>query len=161
MKNLSKFIICFFIFNTTLSQKIPSVNIKTLEGKTVNTSSFENSGNPIIISFWALWCKNCIKELEAITEIYEDWQDETNVKVIAISIDDSRNTSKLKPFVNSKGWEFELYHDPNSDFKRALGVNTIPHTFLLNGENVIVSEHIGYTDGQEEDLYEKVLKLID
>ena len=161
MKNLSKFIICFFIFNTTLSQKIPSVNIKTFEGKTVNTSSFENSGNPIIISFWALWCKNCIKELEAITEIYEEWQDETNVKVIAISIDDSRNKSKLKPFVNSKGWEFELYHDPNSDFKRALGVNTIPHTFLLNGENVIVSEHIGYTDGQEEDLYEKVLKLID
>ena len=160
MKNLSKFIICLFIFNTTLSQKIPSVNIKTLEGKTVNTSSFENDGNPIIISFWALWCKNCIKELEAITEIYEDWQDETNVKVIAISIDDSRNTSKLKPFVNSKGWEFELYHDPNSDFKRALGVNSIPHTFLLNGKNVIVSEHIGYTDGQEEELYEKVLKLV-
>ena len=160
MKNLSKFIICLFIFNTTLSQKIPSVNIKTLEGKTINTSTFENDGNPIIISYWALWCKNCIKELEAITEIYEDWQDETNVKVIAISIDDSRNTSKLKPFVNSKGWEFELYHDPNSDFKRALGVNSIPHTFLLNGKNVIVSEHIGYTDGQEEELYEKVLKLV-
>ena len=160
MKNLSKFIICLFIFNTTLSQKIPSVNIKTLEGKTINTSTFENDGNPIIISFWALWCKNCIKELEAITEIYEDWQDETNVKVIAISIDDSRNTSKLKPFVNSKGWEFELYHDPNSDFKRALGVNSIPHTFLLNGKNIIVSEHIGYTDGQEEELYEKVLKLV-
>ena len=107
-----------------------------------------------------MWCKNCIKELEAITEIYEEWQEETNVKVIAISIDDSRNTSKLKPFVNSKGWEFELYHDPNSDFKRALGVNSIPHTFLLNGKNVIVSEHIGYTDGQEEELYEKVLKLV-
>ena len=160
MKNLSKIIICFFIFNTTLSQKIPSVNIKTFEGKTVNTSSFENDDNPIIISFWALWCKNCIKELEAITEVYEEWQEETNVKVIAISIDDSRNTSKLKPFVNSKGWEFELYHDPNSDFKRALGVNSIPHTFLLSGKNVIVSEHIGYTDGQEEELYEKVLKLV-
>ena len=160
MKNLSKIIICFFIFSTTLSQKIPSVNIKTFEGKTVNTSSFENDGNPIIISFWALWCKNCIKELEAITEIYEEWQEETNVKVIAISIDDSRNKSKLKPFVNSKGWEFELYHDPNSDFKRALGVNSIPHTFLLNGKNIIVSEHVGYTDGQEEELYEKVLKLV-
>ena len=69
MKNLSKIIICFFIFNTILSQKIPSVNIKTLEGKTINTSTFENNGNPIIISFWALWCKNCIKELEAITQV--------------------------------------------------------------------------------------------
>tara|TARA_B100000945_G_C20239792_1_gene529380 strand:- start:42 stop:527 length:486 start_codon:yes stop_codon:yes gene_type:complete len=151
--------ISIFFFNSSVAQKIPSVNIKTLEGKTVNTASFENNGDPVIISFWALWCKSCIKELEAISEVYEDWQDETNVKLIAISIDDSRNTSKLKPFINSKGWEYEIYHDPNSDFKRALGVNQIPHTFLLNGKMEIFSEHVAYTDGQEEELYEKIKKL--
>ena len=151
--------ISIFFCNLSVAQKIPSINIKTLEGKTVNTASFENNGDPVIISFWALWCKSCIKELEAISEVYEDWQDETNVKLIAISIDDSRNTSKLKPFINSKGWEYEIYHDPNSDFKRALGVNQIPHTFLLNGKMEIFSEHVGYTDGQEEELYEKVKKL--
>ena len=113
-----------------------------------------------LILFQYQWCKNCIKELEAIAEIYEDWQDETNAKLIAISIDDSRNTSKLKPFINSKGWEYEIYHDPNSDFKRALGINQIPRTFLLNGKNEIISEHVGYTDGQEEELYDKIKKLI-
>jgi len=160
MKVIKILFFILFCFNTSIAQqKIPSVNIKTLEGKTINTSSFDNDGDPIIISFWALWCKNCIKELEAISEVYEDWQDETNVKLIAISIDDSRNTSKLKPFINSKGWEYEIYHDPNSDFKRALGINSIPHTFLLNGKNEIISEHVGYTDGQEEELYKKVEKL--
>ena len=160
MKFLNIFFVVMFFFHISVSQIIPSIDIKTLEGKTINTASFENNGDPIVISFWALWCKNCIKELEAISEIYEDWQDETNVKLIAISIDDSRNTSKLKPYVNTKGWEYEIYHDPNSDFKRALGINQIPHTFLLNGKNEIISEHVGYTDGQEEELYDKIKKLI-
>ena len=160
MKFLNIFFVVMFFCHISVSQIIPSIDIKTLEGKTINTASFDNNGDPIVISFWALWCKNCIKELEAITEIYEDWQDETNVKLIAISIDDSRNTSKLKPFINSKGWEYEIYHDPNSDFKRALGINQIPHTFLLNGKNEIISEHVGYTDGQEEELYDKIIKLI-
>ena len=160
MKFLNIFFVVMFFCHISVSQIIPSIDIKTLEGKTINTSSFDNNGDPIVISFWALWCKNCIKELEAISEIYEDWQDETNVKLIAISIDDSRNKSKLKPFVNTKGWEYEIYHDPNSDFKRALGINQIPHTFLLNGKNEIISEHVGYTDGQEEELYDKIKKLI-
>lgn len=160
MKFFNIFFVVMFFCHISVSQIIPSIDIKTLEGKTINTASFDNNGDPIVISFWALWCKNCIKELEAISEIYEDWQDETNVKLIAISIDDSRNTSKLKPFINSKGWEYEIYHDPNSDFKRALGINQIPHTFLLNGKNEIISEHVGYTDGQEEELYDKIKKLI-
>ena len=160
MKFLNILFVVMFFCHISVSQIIPSIDIKTLEGKTINTASFDNNGDPIVISFWALWCKNCIKELEAISEIYEDWQDETNVKLIAISIDDSRNTSKLKPFVNTKGWEYEIYHDPNSDFKRALGINQIPHTFLLNGKNEIISEHVGYTDGQEEELYDKIKKLI-
>tara|TARA_B000000565_G_C23597318_1_gene305733 strand:+ start:159 stop:644 length:486 start_codon:yes stop_codon:yes gene_type:complete len=160
MRFLNILFVVIFFSHISISQIIPSVDIKTLDGKTINTSSFDNNGDPIVISFWALWCKNCIKELEAISEIYEDWQDETNVKLIAISIDDSRNTSKLKPFVNTKGWEYEIYHDPNSDFKRALGINQIPHTFLLNGKNEIISEHVGYTDGQEEELFDKIKKLI-
>ena len=160
MRFLNILFLVIFFSHISVSQIIPSVDIKTLDGKTINTSSFDNNGDPIVISFSALWCKNCIKELEAISEIYEDWQDETNVKLIAISIDDSRNTSKLKPFVNTKGWEYEIYHDPNSDFKRALGINQIPHTFLLNGKNEIISEHVGYTDGQEEELYDKIIKLI-
>ena len=141
--------------NTTL----PSVSIKSVEGKTINTDSFENQGNPIVISFWATWCKPCAKELNAISEVYDDWQEETGVKVIAVSIDDSRNAAKVGPFANGKDWPFEIYIDPNSDLKRALNVNAIPHTFLLNANKEIVWQHTSYLDGDEEELYEEILKL--
>jgi cytochrome c biogenesis protein CcmG, thiol:disulfide interchange protein DsbE len=137
----------------------PSIDIKSIEGKLVNTDLFENDNQPIVVSFWATWCKPCAKELDAITEVYEDWQDETGVKVIAISIDDARNAAKVAPYANGKDWPFEIYVDANSDLKRALNVNAIPHTFLLNANKEIVWQHTSYFDGDEEELYEEILKL--
>ena len=154
---------CYLLFllsHLALAQ-IPSVDIKTLEGGIINTSEFENDGNPIVISFWATWCKPCKQELENIHEVYEDWQEETNVKLIAISIDDARNTSKIKPLVNAKGWEYEVYQDSNREFATKMGVNPIPHTFLLDKNNNIVWDHVTYSDGDEEKLYEKILELIE
>jgi len=138
---------------------LPSINIKTLDGQTFNTQNITNDGKPVIISFWALWCKPCKKELDAFNENIEDWQDETGVKIFAISIDDSRSTAKVMPFVSGKDWEFDVLLDPNGDFKRAMNVNMIPHTFLLDGDGKIVYQHTSYYEGGEFDLYELVKKV--
>jgi cytochrome c biogenesis protein CcmG/thiol:disulfide interchange protein DsbE len=137
----------------------PSVDIKNIEGKIINTDEFDNGGKPIIVSFWATWCKPCAKELDAISEVYDEWQDETGVRLLAISIDDARNTAKIAPFANGKDWPYEVYLDANSDLKRALNVNAIPHTFLLNGKKEIVWQHTSYFDGDEDELFEEVQKL--
>ena len=137
----------------------PSVDIKNIEGKIINTDEFDNGGKPIIVSFWATWCKPCAKELDAISEVYDEWQDETGVKLLAISIDDARNTAKIAPFANGKDWPYEVYLDANSDLKRALNVNAIPHTFLLNGKKEIVWQHTSYFDGDEDELFKEVQKL--
>lgn len=151
-------LLCFSVSAFSQKRTLPKVDLKTLDNATISSSSFDNDGKPIVISFWATWCKPCIKELSNIAEIYEDWQDETGVKVIAISIDDARNMSKVKPKVNAEMWEYEVYCDPNSDFKRAMGVGGVPHTFLLNDKKEIVYQHTGYKDGDEYELFEKIKK---
>jgi thiol-disulfide isomerase/thioredoxin len=138
---------------------MPAVDLKTLDGAVVNTSAFDNNDAPIVISFWATWCKPCVTELTNIAEVYEEWQKETGVKIIAISIDDARNQSKVAPFVNGKGWEYEVYLDPNADLKRAMNVNLVPHTFLLDKDNQIVWQHNSYAEGDEEHLLELIRKL--
>ncbi|MDL2243121.1 TlpA family protein disulfide reductase, partial [Bacteroidales bacterium OttesenSCG-928-K03] len=145
--------------NAQDAKKLPSVNIKTIDGKTFNTTDIKNDGKPVIISFWALWCKNCIKELNAIKDVYEDWQDETGVVLYAISIDDAQRNANVKSFANSKEWDYELLLDPNQDLKRALNVGNIPHTFVLNGKGEIVWQHTSYFDGAEDELYEVVKKV--
>lgn len=139
--------------------KLPSVNVKTLDGATFNTSQLSNNGKPVIISFWAMWCTNCLKELKAIQEVYPEWQEETGVKLIAVSIDNAKSVDKVKPFVNGKNWDYDVYLDTNKDLYRALNINQIPHTFVVNGNGEVVWQHVTYTEGSEIDLYNIVKKV--
>ncbi len=156
---LTFLVVLTFSFTMQTSRTVPAVNIKTLDGKQFNTSAITNDGKPIIISFWATWCKPCIQELTAIHEVYGDWQTETGVKLIAISIDNSRTSVNVKPMVNAKEWDYEVYLDENSDFKRAMGVNNVPHTFIINGKGEIVWEHTTYSEGGENEILEEIKKL--
>ena len=163
MKQLLLLLTFFATTQIAFSQNrsLPKVDLKTMDNTSTSTAAFDNDGKPIVISFWATWCKPCVKELNTIAEEYEDWVEETGVKIIAVSIDDSRNMSKVKPKVNAEMWEYEIYCDPNRDFARAMGVSSVPHTFLLNSNRDIIWQHKGYVDGDEIELYEKIKELVD
>ncbi len=145
---------------TGLYAQLPKVALKDINGKAVSTDTLSNGGKPFIIDFFATWCKPCNRELDAIAEVYEDWQKETGVKIYAISIDQGQNINKVKPLVDNHGWEYDILLDPNGDLKRALGIQMIPYVLIVDGKGNIVYKHNGYTDGAEDELIEKVRELI-
>ena len=145
---------------TTAYAQLPAVTLKTMDGKTIRTDTLTNNGKPFIIDFFATWCKPCNRELDAISEVYEDWQQETGMKIIAISIDQAHNINKVKPLVDSHGWDYEVLLDPNSDFRRALGIQMIPYVIVCDGQGKIVYRHQGYADGAESELIEEIRKLV-
>ena len=156
MKNFLVLFITLFICNS-YGQELPNIKLKSLDGKSISTQDLSKSDNVKVLSFWATWCVPCINELDAISEVYEDWQYETNVELIAISTDDARTKKRVKPLVNGKGWEYQILIDENQDFKRALNITSLPHVVIIrNGE--IVYRHSGYTPGGEEELYEVIKK---
>lgn len=162
MKNLVLFFAAVLLCSGAFAQKsgkLPSVKLKDLQGNTVDTSTLSNDGNPIVICFWATWCSPCKRELNTYQELYEDWQDETGVKIVAVSIDDQRSVSRVNPYINSVEWDFEMLLDTNSDLKRALGVNNVPHTFILDGDLNIVWQHNNYAPGDEDELYHELIKF--
>lgn len=142
-------------------KSLPETVLKNLDGEDINTAKITNDGKPIVVAFWATWCTPCKRELSAIHEMYIDWQEETGVKLIAISVDDQRTASRVVPYVDSQSWDFEVLLDPNSDFKRAMGVNNIPHTFLIDGNGKIVYSHNNYSPGDEHNLYDKIIELVE
>ncbi len=166
MKTLRILFLLLLISSFTYAQesifnykKLPSVKMKTVKGLPFISDSITNNGKPVIISFWATWCKPCVRELTTISDVYDDWVTETGVKLYAISVDDSRSMTLVGPMVNGKGWDFTVLLDPNSDFKRAMNVGPIPHTFLLNGKGEVVFQHTSFSEGDELSLIDMVRKL--
>ncbi|MFZ1688607.1 MAG: TlpA disulfide reductase family protein [Flavobacteriales bacterium] len=145
---------------SSIIAQLPSASVTNLEGRKVDAKTFSNGGKPMIISFWATWCAPCKRELNAIAEVYEDWQKTTGVKLIAVSIDDARSTARVAPYVNGQAWDYEVYLDPNGDLKRALNVQNVPHTFLIDGSGKVVWQHNVYNPGDENELYAKVKALV-
>lgn len=159
-KYLYSFLLAVFLcLSMSAHAQLPVVTLKKMDGSTVRTDTLRNEGKPFIIDFFATWCKPCNRELDAISEVYEEWQQETGVKIFAVSIDQAQNINKVKPLVNNSGWEYEVLLDPNSEFKQALGAQMIPFVIICDGNGNIVYRHYGYTDGAENELIEKVREL--
>ena len=158
MKNIKIYFICLSIFNFSflLSQdRIPSMNLKTIDGKTINTKSLSNKNSLTVYSFWATWCVPCINELDDIDKEIDKWK-EAKVNIVAVSTDDSRTKRRVRPMINGKNWDFAIYLDENQDLKRALNISGIPHTIVVRG-NKIIYRRIGYKPGDERNLYEFIL----
>lgn len=140
--------------------QIPDVVVKTLEGQSMSLAEAIEDGQITVLSFWATWCSPCKKELDAITEVYEDWQENYGVELIAISVDDARASAKVQPMVAEKGWPFKVLVDNNQDLMRALHFQSVPYTILINQDGTIVYTHSGYLAGDEIELESEIANLI-
>lgn len=149
----------FSVMGNATHNPFPQINIKTLDGKTVNTQDFLKDGKITVISFWATWCSPCKRELDLINEVYEDWVEEYDMQLLAITIDDARGLTKVPSMVQSKGWEFTVLADSKQELQQALSFQTVPQTYLLNQKGEIVYAHSGYNPGDEVELEEKIAKL--
>ncbi len=155
MKRILLFLILLISFSAYSQKSIPNINLNDLEGKKTKIFDVIDDNKITVISLWATWCVPCIKELDAINEVYYDWKEELDFNLIAVSVDDSRSARRAKALVNGKAWPYEIYLDSNQDFKRALGTSFIPQTLIVKNRKILY-QHTGYQPGDEDYLYEKL-----
>jgi peroxiredoxin len=152
-------IISLFLMSFAFIEGVfPSLDLKSLDGKTVSTDEFVKDGKVTVISFWATWCSPCKRELDAIADLYPDWQEEYDVELVAVTIDNSRQLTKVPGIVSSKNWDYTVLADSKQKLQRALNFETIPQTFVLDKEGNIVYSHNGYNPGDEDDLEDVIAK---
>ncbi len=159
MKNL---ILLLILGMSTLSfsqQTIPSQQIETLDGNSVDSKEVITHDGPLILVLWATWNKPAVLQLNTLEDQYQDLQTKYGAKLIAVSMDDSRNKAKVAPFVRGKSWTYDIYLDPSGSFARSMGMKNTPQTFILNSKGEIVFTHNGFSPGDEKTIIDELAKV--
>lgn len=147
---LSVVIFSFSVFsqgNSDGIRKGPDFTLEDLDGDFVELNQEVGDG-PILLSFWATWCKPCLEELNEYKKIYKDYKDK-GFKMFAISTDDESTVAKVKPLVKSKGYNFPVLLDTNSDAVRLYYAQSVPYSVILDKNGMIIYSHLGYMKGDE------------
>jgi cytochrome c biogenesis protein CcmG/thiol:disulfide interchange protein DsbE len=138
---------------------LPDISLTDVNGKKVSLPDYGKSGKITILDFWATWCIPCKKELNNISDFYADWKKKYNAQIVAVSIDDSRASSKVKPYVEGQRWDYEVLLDVNQDLMHALNIQSVPFTLIVDDKGHIIATHSGYVEGDEYVLEEELQKL--
>lgn len=151
------YIVFFLLFTVAASAQDawPDVKVENAKGEVVSTQNILG-GKPAIVSFWGVTCKPCMTELNTLNELMEEWQEEVDFNIIAVSIDDSRFTARARSMAKGFDWNFICLFDKNQDLKRAMNVMLTPQTFVVDGNGKVVYAHTGYTPGSEYELLEQL-----
>ena len=141
-----------------IENKLPKMSLKLLNGKLINISSFLENG-PILINFWATWCAPCLKEMKFLDKFNKKYID-SGFQVVSINTDTPRSLSKVKSFVKSRGYSFNILLDPKSEYIRKAGGKVLPYLLLVNTDGTIFKRHMGYNPGDEITLEKEILEMI-
>ncbi len=157
LKNIFLLSFISICINSFGQKSLPKSILIDLDGEIVNVRDVVSKDQITILSFWATWCYPCIKELDAIGSLYEEWHEELNVELIAISVDDARTQKRIKTIIERKKWPYKFLLDKNEKFKTKLNLPSVPQTVVVKDHKIIYSRS-GYISGDEFKLYEVIKK---
>lgn len=159
MRVVTTFIFVFVAAAAMAQDKLPDLELYDIRGNKINVADYGQTGKITVLNFWATWCTPCKKELNNIADLYEDWQSDYNMEIIAVSIDDSKTKANVVSYADGQGWDYAVLLDMNKDLHRMLNGQTVPFTVIVDQEGNIVEKHSGYVEGDEYILEEKLIEL--
>ena len=153
-------IILLYLFSLCLAQdRVPNLRIKMLNGKYAKIHDFIKDG-PTIIDFWATWCEPCKKQMRYLDLFYNHFKS-YGFNVLAINTDSPKSMSKVKPYIRTKGFEFNVAVDPNRQIYKKLKIQQMPTTIIIDKQGKVVYRHKGYVPGDESGILKAITELLD
>ena len=157
-------LLCLFILTFSLGfpqdhpKRIPNVKLADIDGNKVQLKKYLGK-TPILISFWATWCKPCQEELDEYQKLYNEYKSK-GFQMLGISIDNEKTVAKVKPYIKSRKYNFTVLLDINSEVASEFNVQDVPNTFLVDNKGNIVFSRHGYKKGDELEFKKIIEKLI-
>ena len=107
-----------FLLSCLLQHPIISkAQVREVKFNTIDSVLHLSPDVPVVMNFWATWCKPCVQELPYFEELNKNYS-ASGLKVIMVSMDFKKDIeSRLKPFVlkNNMTSEVLLLNEPDYD----------------------------------------------
>jgi len=140
-------------------EKTADWTLETTTGETVNFHETLGKG-PVVINFWATWCRPCLKEMPHMNRLAGEYAG--RVTFLAVNTDASKAVAKVAPFIQAKGYDNLIVPlDTGAELQQLLQVGGIlPFTIIFDGQGREIYRHIGYKEGDEEELQREIEALL-
>ncbi len=144
--------------NISSGREAPNFKLKNIYNTMFDSKNFIGKV-PVLLCFWSTCCRTSVAQVEAYSEIYNEYQD-LGFIMLAIATDDEKTVAKVKPFSKSKQFNFEVLYDTDGATARIYYVYNIPYCVLINKDGKIIYSHLGYKKGDEIEMEKELLKIL-
>jgi len=167
MKSLLISLIIILVFVTALAQSdnnlnsgrtAPNFKLENLAREIIELNDFVGTG-PVLLCFWSSCCKSAVSQLEAFAELYDNYNGQ-GFTMLGIATDDENTVAKVKPYVKSKKYKFQVLYDSDQEVSRIYYAFDVPFSVLIDASGTIVYSHLGYMKGDEIELEKNIKKLL-
>ncbi len=158
--NFIKFLLLLIIFNIKISaQSNYDFKSETIDNKEIIFYEVLQNG-PVLVNFWALWCKPCRSEMKHLDAIFLKYK-ENGLTILGVNQDSPRSLAKVKAFVSSHKINYPVITDPNQEIFQKFNGQSIPLNVLFDENGNVVFTHIGYLPGDEIELEKEIKTVLD
>jgi peroxiredoxin len=117
-------------------------------------------GKVVLVDFWGTFCEPCKKSFPKLESLYAKYGS-SGLRVVGISEDEADDKDKIPGFADTYGAKFTLAWDADKTIAHQYKPETMPSSFLVDKKGVVRYAHVGYHDGEEEQLEREIKELLD
>lgn len=123
----------------------PDFEVTDAAGNAVKLS--DKFGKPIVINFWATWCRYCVMEFPEFDACAREYGDRVEFMMVDLCDGYYETVDKAAAFIEQSGYTFPVYYDTSLSVSKSYDVSGIPVTVLIDKNGTLYKTHIGAMDG--------------
>ncbi len=151
--------VCIFLaLSGAHAATAPDFNLRTPEGRRIQLKALLKEG-PVLLDFWATYCKPCIKAMPKLSEIHRKYKSR-GLTVMGVNEDGPRSQTKVKPFMAARKIRFPVVLDLDGSVMRRMQVASLPATYLIAQDGEIVLQQKGYSENTSQELLAAIESLL-
>lgn len=140
------------------SMRAPDFTLSNLRGKDVTLSEMLKEG-PVLLDFWATWCKPCVKAFPELQELFEKYEGR-GLRVVTVSVDSPKSQARVAPLISSKKYTFEVLLDTQGRVAKRYNIMALPRTLLISPAGEIVYATVGNRPTSHKELEQAILEIL-